>query len=78
MRLPRSLRTVRENAVASNLLTVYLPDGITRITTELLRSSGVRRVIIPNSVKEIENSAFYSCGSAHKLREIIFEKNSKL
>ena len=57
---------------------MYLPDGITKITALLLRGSGVRRIVVPKSVEEIEDSAFKAYERIHKLREIVFENGSKL
>ena len=45
----------------SGLLSIYIPDGVTRIGQNAFAKSGIMAVTIPGSVGEIGNNAFQNC-----------------
>ena len=51
------------------------PDGLQTVTNGLLADSSVEKVIVPNSVESLGESAFSECKQIH---EIIFEPGSCL
>lgn len=52
-----------------------LPDGLDVVGDSWFVGSGIERLIIPNTVRTLENSAFIHC---EKLREVVFESGSQL
>ena len=54
---------------------LQLPHGLEVVGKDWFRDSDIEKVFIPNTVRELGKSAFYSC---EKLREIVFESGSQL
>ena len=52
-----------------------LPDGLEVVGDRWLRFSSIERLIIPNTVKKLGDSAFLECA---RLREVVFESDSQL
>ena len=52
-----------------------ISDGIETVKQDMLTDSSVERVIIPNSVENLGEYAFYRC---KQLREVIFEPGSRM
>ena len=59
----------------NNLRTISLPEGLWYIDSGCFSTSGIKEIIIPNSVEVIESNAFYYC---HALRRIVFKEDSTL
>ena len=58
-----------------NLRTISLPEGLWYIDSGCFSTSGIKEIIIPNSVEVIESNAFYYC---HALRRVVFKEDSTL
>ena len=54
------MTSVGTDAFDADRQTVYLPDGITKIQKNFLARSGVHSIVVPRSVEEIEDCAFYA------------------
>ena len=52
-----------------------IPEGVTYIGEKWFSDSKVESVVIPPSVKEIRNDAFYMCKN---LKEVVLEEKSRL
>ena len=52
-----------------------LPHGLDAVGAEWFRKSDIEKVFISNTVRELGDSAFCFC---HKLREVVFEPDSRL
>ena len=57
----------------ANLKTVALPLGLEIIPEGCFLESGINRIMIPDSVKTIQENAFADC---KQLQEVLFTANS--
>ena len=54
---------------------LLLPNGLKAVGNWWFSGSDIEKVIIPNSVESLGESAFYRC---EQLREVVFEPGSRL
>lgn len=61
--IPASVRKIGENAFANctSLSSFRIPDGVPMLDYAVLASCPIKEIVIPESVTEINNSAFYEC-----------------
>lgn len=62
------LETKGSTLVKFQMSKIVVPDGITKIGREAFKGSNIEEVVLPDSVKEIEDSAFENCISLKMIR----------
>ena len=74
---PCNLKTICDGAFThcEKLVTVILPEGLDSISSWCFLNTGIRTILIPKSVRCIEDSAFYNC---YSLKQVIFQEDSEL
>ena len=72
-----NLKTIGSSAFVDceKLVTVLLPEGLDSISWSCFQNTGIQTILIPKSVRCIEDGAFYNCRS---LKEVIFQEDSEL
>lgn len=76
LRIPQQVQKTREQlGLVQDPKVLRLPDGLEIVGDSWFASSGIEKLIIPKTVRELGNSAFAGCA---KLREVVFEPDSRL
>lgn len=68
------IRNKKEKVKESNIRTLIIKEGITKISTQRMGLSHLERIVFPDSLVEIEDYAF---SSNNCLEEIVFGRNLK-
>ncbi len=68
--LPQGLTSIAPCAFMNckGLLSINIPDSVTKIGMLSFRASGLKEVVIPGSVAQLDNSAFQSCTNLSKIK----------
>lgn len=68
--LPQGLTSIAPCAFMNckGLLSINIPDSVTKIGMLSFRASGLKEVVIPGSVAKLDNSAFQSCTNLSKIK----------
>ena len=69
LELPSMPIKIGKNALLTEGMEIWLPHGLEEIPSGVFKDTGVQAVVVPSSVKEIKERAFYGCGA---LESIVF------
>ena len=69
LELPSMPIKIGKNALLTDGMKIWLPQGLEEIPSGVFKDTGVQAVVVPSSVKEIKEDTFYGCGT---LESIVF------